>query len=383
MLKECPCAFWRSRKELFEGCVNPAILMRPSLFMSMRKLQKLVIKPTLECFCKCSFCSVRQNFYKEQKKRKRHLDFNKLKEIFAAANDLGAKTLQISGGDPLLYDDLLRVVKEANKYNWFIFIITVAYNLDRNMAKNLLRAGLSGFNVSIDSPKFEIHDKLRGVSGLLGRSVNSLKFFDELRRKNINYRNFYTNIQTLVARETYKDLPMLFKLALEVNASSVFLMHVYNYHDKPSDLLLTKEEINDFKNNIIPDIISVVKDKVKDEKITKNAIHVLRSMFNVQHNNIENYTRGKYWGNLNYVKSLCNQPNKLAMILSNGNILPCCAIENEYKQIVGNIFEQTLTDIWNSGKYKKFREEKSEFCQYCPSLIQRTIGLVPSMLTQF
>lgn len=349
--------------------------------MNNKKLQKLVIKPTLNCICNCPYCSVRQEFYKQQEQHKRQLNIRKIKEVFNEAKNLGAERLLISGGEPLIYNDLLKIIKEGKKYNWFVFINSVGYGVDEKLAGNLIKAGLSAFNVSIDSPRPEIHNKSRGVNGLLEEALNTLNIFAKLRKSNSRYKNFYTNIQTIIMRETYQDLPCLIELAFDLEVSSVYLMYIYN--DKDNKFSLSRDQIIDFKENIVPAIISIFQKRKIGKDIIKNAQQVLVSLFDTTHNNLENYTISKYWNDLGYIKSICNQPDKTAMVLANGNVLPCCTIENEYVEVMGNIFEQNLTDIWHGEKYKLFRKEKSKFCQFCPSLINKTLGLVPSMLRQF
>lgn len=349
--------------------------------MNSTKLQKLVIKPTLSCICNCPHCSIRQEFYNQQKNSKKIINIEKLKEVLWEANNLGTNSLLISGGEPLTYNNLLELIKEGKKYNWFTFINSVGYGVDLKFANKLMEAGLSAFNISIDSPKADTHDKSRGVNGLLKQALNTLGIFANLRNVNNKYKDFYTNIQTIIMRQTYQDLPHLIELAFDLEVSSIYFMYIYN--DKNNIFSLTKNQIIDFRENIIPAIISIFQKRKVSSDIVNNAKHVLGSMFCTTHNDLDNYTVSKYWSDLSYIKSICDRPYKTAMILANGNVLPCCTIENEYAVIMGNIFEQSLTDIWNGVKYEKFRKEKSEFCQFCPSLINKTLGLVPSMLRQF
>jgi MoaA/NifB/PqqE/SkfB family radical SAM enzyme len=191
-------------------------------------LQNLIIKPVFECICNCKHCEVRQNFYKKQKKiTEERLDIHIIKKIFSEANKLGNKTLQISGGEPLLYKDLVEMIKEANKYNWFIFINSTGYGVTQEFAFKLLEAGLSAFNVSIDSPHNEIHDKLRGIEGLLKSSLNTLKIFNEIRESCSDYKDFYTNIQTIITRKNYEDIHYIVELAVKLQVSSIYFMYIY------------------------------------------------------------------------------------------------------------------------------------------------------------
>lgn len=294
---------------------------------------------------------------------------------------LGNKTLQISGGEPFLYKDLVEMVKEANKYNWFIFINSTGYGVTQEFAFKLLDAGLSAFNVSIDSPHDEIHDKLRGVNGLLKSSLNTLKIFNEIRECYSDYKGFYTNIQTIITRKSYKDIPYIVELALKLRVSSIYFMYIYE--DKENNFLMSKDQIGEFKKKIVPQILKALSDNMMDRNIISYAELILKDIFDTKYNTIENYTKGIYWNDLNTVLSLCDKPNKTAMILPNGNVLPCCMMEGSYNAIMGNIFESDLPEIWNNERYQMFRKNKAEYCKSCPSLKNRTMGLVPTMLQQF
>ncbi len=67
----------------------------------------------------------------------------------------------------------------------------------------------------------------------------------------------------------------------------------------------------------------------------------------------------------------CFIPNKVLTITLEGNVTPC--FEDFYqKNQMGNIMDSDLLDIWNSEKYKKFRESlnkglrhKFEACNKC------------------
>lgn len=69
----------------------------------------------------------------------------------------------------------------------------------------------------------------------------------------------------------------------------------------------------------------------------------------------------------------CYEPSYFIGVDYNGNIVPCCNIRSDYHSknlILGNLTNNTLYDIINSNKAKKFREKTSscnfeEVCRYC------------------
>ena len=64
----------------------------------------------------------------------------------------------------------------------------------------------------------------------------------------------------------------------------------------------------------------------------------------------------------------CYEPNVRLLIQNNGNVCPCCSFFAG-EMIVGNIYKNTIYDIWNSDKMKELRSninnKKTEACQKC------------------
>jgi len=64
--------------------------------------------------------------------------------------------------------------------------------------------------------------------------------------------------------------------------------------------------------------------------------------------------------------SRCNNPWTSMFIAWDGTVYPCCMY---LKRPLGNIFEQSLREIWNGREYvefrRSFREGEEEFCKNC------------------
>ena len=67
----------------------------------------------------------------------------------------------------------------------------------------------------------------------------------------------------------------------------------------------------------------------------------------------------------------CNMPMFRLSIKSDGNVKPCCVGYGEYINI-GNVYDQSLYEIWNSDFMKNFQmihinkeAEKNEICKKC------------------
>lgn len=68
--------------------------------------------------------------------------------------------------------------------------------------------------------------------------------------------------------------------------------------------------------------------------------------------------------------SLCDWPWRQLVVHWNGNVVSCCC-DYDGKELMGNVNENTLAEIWNGEAYKDFRKKHLEsrrsikFCQNC------------------
>lgn len=93
-----------------------------------RESKSLRVIITSDCIYNCEFC------HKEgmQRKAKVLLDKTNINYIYKLANkSLGLKKVNITGGEPLLRDDIIDIVKELKKQSAIVDITTNGYYLDR------------------------------------------------------------------------------------------------------------------------------------------------------------------------------------------------------------------------------------------------------------
>jgi MoaA/NifB/PqqE/SkfB family radical SAM enzyme len=339
------------------------------------QLKSIVIKPLFECVCRCGHCSERQSFYKKNKPCR--LSLSSMKRIIEEADRLGAKTLQLSGGEVLLYSSIEEVIHSAKKRGWFVFINSTGWKLSHERARMLAYAGLDAFNVSIDHSNNEKNDLSRGLKGLLNETLNSLDIIHGIRKE----RRIFTNIQTIIMRQNYTDFPQIFDLALRHNVSSVYLMHVYD--DINNEYTLDLHQIENFKNEVVPEIIEILKKYDLDERIISYADLMLNELYETRTNRLSNYAKGIYWNRKSIVDNRCIKPKTTLLVLPNGDVHPCCCIENSHAVTLGNINHNTLEGIYAGEVSEDFRKNRSAHCSFCPSAKNRTIGLIPEMLQQY
>jgi cyclic pyranopterin phosphate synthase len=127
-----------------------------------RIAEKLRLSVTDRCNYRCIFCMPSNpSFIKENE----ILKLDEIKRIISIFNDLGIKELKLTGGEPLLREDLDKIVKYASEFFNEISLTTNGYLL-LEKAASLRKNGLNRLNVSIHSLKEERYRRITGINGL-------------------------------------------------------------------------------------------------------------------------------------------------------------------------------------------------------------------------
>ena len=126
-----------------------------------RVVDYLRVSVTERCNFRCQYCMPEKPFSWVPKENL--LTFEELFEFMKVAIDEGIKKIRITGGEPLLREDLDKFIKMIYDYNPEIDLAmtTNAYLL-KTAAQKLKDAGLKRINVSIDTLKPEVAQKIAG-----------------------------------------------------------------------------------------------------------------------------------------------------------------------------------------------------------------------------
>lgn len=93
--------------------------------------------------------------------------------------DLGVTWVGLSGGEPLLRNDLEDIVACAGD-DAAMALFTTGHSLTPERAKSLKDAGLASFVVSLDSQNRTVHDTKRGHEGAYEAALNTIKMSNQL-----------------------------------------------------------------------------------------------------------------------------------------------------------------------------------------------------------
>ncbi len=126
-----------------------------------RVVDYIRVSVTERCNFRCQYCMPEKPFSWVPKENL--LTFEELFEFLKVAIDEGVKKIRITGGEPLLREDLDKFIKMIYDYepNIDLAMTTNAYLL-KGAAQRLKDAGLKRINVSIDTLKADVAEEIAG-----------------------------------------------------------------------------------------------------------------------------------------------------------------------------------------------------------------------------
>jgi pyrroloquinoline quinone biosynthesis protein E len=118
----------------------------------------LVAELTYRCPLRCPYCSNPTDFVEHPDR----LAADDWSRVVTEAEELGVLQVNLTGGEPLLRDDLEAIVASAARADLYVNLITSGVPLVRARLGELARAGLDAVQVSIQDSHAEGSDKVAG-----------------------------------------------------------------------------------------------------------------------------------------------------------------------------------------------------------------------------
>lgn len=148
---------------------RPDSLKKIEEFRKKKQVTWAHIEPTNACNFNCEWCYLgnsKQYDCMSQKNWKRAIDI---------LSNSGIKQITFSGGEPLMYPDIVDCVKDAVNRGMVAHINTNGFSLSEELALKLVKAGLSQVQINIDSLNPAKHDMIRGKKGAFDKAVKAIK----------------------------------------------------------------------------------------------------------------------------------------------------------------------------------------------------------------
>jgi len=313
---------------------------------------------THRCNLHCEMCYLRfnqenLNSYIENNK-KQEININRWKEIVDELYPY-KPSIGISGGEPLLYNGVLKIIQYIKKKGISCSVNTNGIMLEK-FANDFVNSKLDLVKVSIDGPP-EIHDEIRGAQGSYEKI---LKGIDSLNRFKAEKSSLlpYIEIFFTITNKNVNHLTAFLELIEKKNINSVKFIHpifMSKNTIQECEIFLQKtlslQNLGFLKGANIEGVLPNHEKLITEiQKVKKRKNKVLVWFFpDFNNEQIKEY----YLNHYNFAfkfKNQCKVPWYSLYIDSDGSV-ECCP---EFK--IGNIREEKILSIWNNDKIKKLRQ---------------------------
>ena len=304
-------------------------------------LYNLFWETTLRCNAKCKHCGSRAG---ENIKVEDELTTEEIKRTFksiADKYDASQILINVTGGEPLVREDLFNVMKYATELGFHWGITTNGMLITDKIIEKMKETKLSTMSISIDGLE-ESHDEFRGIKGSYKKIIQNI---EKLRQA--KFLNSF-QVTTVVNKLNIEELDKMYEVmkSLEVDSWRVVNMDPIGRANDNNNLALDKD---DYKHLI--DFIKQ-KRKISNFDVTYGCAHFLGMKY-------EKKVRNNMF--------FCMAGYTTASILNNGDIFVCPNVERRKELIQGNVKNDDFVEIWEN-KFKWFRDInklKSKKCDKC------------------
>ncbi len=281
---------------------------------NQKPLPKLDFNVTNRCNFRCIHCC-----FNSGETLLDEFSIKKIKEVLRDFKELGGQRIDVTGGEPLMRKDIAEIIKIGKKLDLKIELVTNASLLTDRKLKLFKKLGLDAVAISLDGSDYKTYSKIRPVSRETYNKVVS-------NIKNCVKLGFYTKVNTVVFNSNLDDLVKITELCIkwEVNEHGFYYFTpvgrgTANLNEVVNPLKWLKVVRNDLYKR--KDRIKLsIETPVLENDLTKNL-------------NISCYLKNPWH----------------LQILPDGNVYPC-AIMAFYNKPCGNLYSQTLKEIWHDKK---------------------------------
>lgn len=211
-------------------------------------LERINLAVTKYCNLRCRMCD-----YPSGKFWTNALSKEQIKDLIREAAELGVKTVELSGGEPMMRKDIYEIISFAASLNLKVFMASNGVLIGPEEVKKLLDAGLTLVTFSLEGPE-ELNDSIRGA-GNFKKTMQAIKSF-------LGYREQIPELEVMVgivlSKYNYKMIADFSEYLLKdvginsisINPFNASMLSEKNRKLREAEFKITSDMMPDLKNEI-------------------------------------------------------------------------------------------------------------------------------------
>lgn len=298
----------------------------------------LWLKVTNRCNLKCEYCYANSGAFDE----KSEISIEEIEELLSIMSEPIGKII-ITGGEPLLRNDILDIIRVCNKYGK-VQLLTNGTLGDKELYEKILSL-VDSIQISIDSNIPEYHDRNRGA-GSFEKAVNHARIISEIDNSKLAV--------AMTPTPKYKaDIVDMINFCQSIG---VYQLHINRFvpygRAEKYEAGFNLQEFYDWVDKGYEYIYETYASYYKQNRQFNFLLDVASDL------NREVYSTNK--------KCSCGVNHNLLSIDCNGDVYLCPSLHKEGLNL-GNIKEKSLVDIKLESKkrYKSFHVDDLDKCKDC------------------
>ncbi len=308
----------------------------------------VILYVTAGCNLRCIMCSYRDPLPDE-------LTLDEIKNLADELSRLGLHHIVYSGGEPLTRRDFPAICEVFQSHRVRQSLLTNGLLLHKRYEE--IQSYFSEIIVSVDGPRAEIHNRIRGVDSFRHIVKGIQKITSSEKRPRVSMR-------TVVQRMNFREVGNMVDLAksLSVDRISFLAADVLSdafHRDDPGlvsergDIMLSREEAAEFRV-LVQEFAARYRVDIENRFISESP----EKLFH-----LVQYFEALA-GTAPFPQNVCNAPMVSAVISSTGDLLPCFFLPP-----FGNIRSAPLQQEMNNARIRSARHRVREYsltrCHEC------------------
>lgn len=310
------------------------------------KLKELKIEVTHQCLLNCSHCSSIA-----LKECHRNIDFSVCKSIIKDAIKLDVEKISLSGGEPLLWPSLDKIIQMLNKKNIISCVYTTGNTSNSfDIINKLKKFGLDKIIFSLLGENEESHERITKTRNSFKTTLKAIEYCVKI--------GLHTELHFVPLSSNYKELPNIINIAksLGIKRLSILRFVPQGRGKKNNDMKLSTKQNIEFRNILI-------------KHIETNGFIRLGSPYNFL---------------LLRKSSKCSSGIDRLTITPDLNIFPCDAFKQSKPEMMGltddyfSLAKHSLLECWEKSTFlntvRKVVNRSCEICLKCKNIIYCNSG---------
>ncbi len=305
-----------------------------------RRQKILIFEVTQRCNLKCRFCY--NIWHKHPETVHEDLNPKETREMLAKLlKETKPSLFTISGGEPTLRPDLVDISLQAALSGAQLNIITNGQALDKKLAKTLVRAGISLFEIQLLSDRPDEHEYLQGCSGSFEKSVRGIEAVLSTKAKIV--------VALIVTKINLARLWETLEFARSLGTHGVML----NRFNPGGRGLENLDELSPSPQDVLFMLDTAERFAVEKRFPISVSIPIPCCLVDI-----------KNYPHLGFGFCSAGTEECYPVVDSIGNLRPC----NHTPLVLGNIREKSFWELMDSAERKEFIEDIPEMCRGCKDI---------------